>query len=48
MPFAFAPGAPYIEAGFHDATVDEVKTTLVDSFAESATRREIFERWTKM
>lgn len=48
MPLAFTPGSPYLDAGFHDATVADVEATLVNSFATSITRREIFERWTQL
>jgi hypothetical protein len=48
MSFAFTPGARYLEPGFHDATVQDVEATLVNGFVESTTRRDIFERWTRM
>lgn len=48
MSFAFAPGARYLDAGFHDASVDDVVATLVNSFTGSTTRKDIFERWARM
>lgn len=48
MPFAFPPGSPYLDPGFHDATTDDVEATLVNGFAGSATRPDIFQRWIQL
>jgi len=48
VPFAFPPGSAYLDPGFHDATVADVESTLVNGFPTSNTRRDIFERWQQL
>lgn len=48
MAIEFAPGSAYLDPGFHDATVSDVENTLVNSFATSSTRQDIFDRWQQL
>jgi hypothetical protein len=45
MPFCIPEGADFLPPGPHTATVEEIKSALVDPFEESNTRPDIHAQW---
>lgn len=48
MALDFAPETGHLAPGPHAATVDDVKSALVDAFSGSSTRKPIYEDWLEL